>query len=276
MTYRTYFQVTDPDHSRLAEQVARQREAVRRRLAAVRAVVAVVSGKGGVGKSFTSAGLALGATAHGRRVGVVDADLGSPTVARLLEATGPLETTEDGVIPATGRGGIAVMSTEFLLRADQPLAWRGTRGGSHVWRGALEAGAVREFLADVAWGPLDLLLIDMPPGVDGVADLLELLGDRTLAVAITIPTEESRRSVARTISAATRAGVRLLGVIENMAGRRCSACGAVEPLFGGDAGDALSAAFGIPVLARIPFDARRLGDPGPWQDIAARLLENAP
>jgi len=265
MTFRTYRQVGGPDGSGIAEQVGAQRARVDRQLRAVRRIVAVMSGKGGVGKSFVTAALArLGAARWPGRVGVLDADLRSPTVARLLEATGPLRVVDAGVHPATGTAGVRVISTEFLLESGRPLVWREPDAEQFVWRGALETAVLREFLGDVLWGDLELLLVDLPPGADGVADLRDLVPQLTGVLAVTIPTDEARQSVARALHAAAAAGIRMLGVIENMVGYRCSDCGHLGPLFPGSAGSELAAELGIPLVARIPFlatpDALALDD----------------
>jgi ATP-binding protein involved in chromosome partitioning len=199
-----------------------------------------------------------------RGIGVLDADLASPTTGRLLEAHGPLHVGDDGVHPARGVGGVLVCSTDLLLEDGAPLAWREPTSERFVWRGALEAGALREFLADVVWGELDLLLIDLPPGTDRLDDLTELVPNLTGAIAVTIPSEESRRSVERAMRRATQAGVRLLGIVENMSGYACADCGALAPLYEGDAGALLADAFNVPLLYRLPFmtpartDARTL------------------
>ena len=258
MSFRTYRDVAGADGSGIAEQVGAQRAKVRQRLGSVRRVVAVMSGKGGVGKSYVTAALARAAAARWpARVGELDADLRSPTVARLLEATTgeALVVAGDGVHPAIGTGGVRVMSTEFLLEAGRPLAWREPDAEQFVWRGALETAVLREFLADVQWGELELLLVDLPPGADGVADLLALVPELTGALAITIPTEDSRHSVSRALRAAREAGIRLLGVIENMAGYACADCGHTTAVFPGRAGAELAAEFSIPLLARIPFQS---------------------
>ena len=262
MSFRTYFDVEGPDRSGLAAQVGEQRRRVAARLQHVRRVVAVMSGKGGVGKSHLTAGLALGAaTRLAGGVGVVDADLRSPTVARLLDAHGSLHVDADGVHPVIGAGGVRVVSTEFLLDDASPLRWREPTHERFVWRGALEAGVLREFLSDVAWGTLDLLLIDLPPGADGAVDLADLVPGLAGAIAVTIPTEESGRSVRRALHAAVEAGIRLLGVIENFSGQRCGSCGTVGPLFPGDAGTRLSEELGMPLLGRVPFAAGVLACP---------------
>jgi len=251
--FRTYHEVPGADRSGLGAQVGAQRERVRDRLARVRRLVAVASGKGGVGKSYVTAALAQAVAARGRAVGVLDADLAGPTAARLLGAAGPVLEGPDGVAPATGDGGIRVFSTDLLLDEGAPLRWREPGSERFVWRSTLEAGALREFLADVAWGELDLLLVDLPPGTDRLQDLAELANGRAEVVAVTIPSAESRRAVARALRAAAEAGLPLLGLVENMDGYACSACAAVGPLFPGDAADALASEFGIPVLGRLPF-----------------------
>jgi ATP-binding protein involved in chromosome partitioning len=256
VSFRTYRDVAGPDESGILEQIGVHRAQVQQRLRSVRRVVAVMSGKGGVGKSYVTAALARAATARWPdQVGVLDADLRSPTVARLLEAAGPLVVTDAGVNPAIGAGGARVMSTEFLLETGRPLAWREPGAEQFVWRGALETAVLREFLADVQWGDLELLLVDLPPGADGVADLLALVPELTGALAITIPTADSRHSVSRALRAAREAGIRLLGVIENMAGYRCADCGHTTAVFPGRAGAELAAEFAIPLLARIPFQS---------------------
>lgn len=254
MSFRTYGQVTGADRSHLAEQVAAQRERVRVRLAAVEHVVAVMSGKGGVGKSYVTAAIARGVAQRvARGVGVLDADLASPTTGRLLDARGPLRVDAEGVHPARGSHDVAVCSMDLLLDDGAPLMWREPGSERFVWRGALESGALREFLGDVVWGELDVLLIDLPPGTDRLDDLVELVPDLAGAIVVTIPTEESRRSVERAMRRAAQAEVRLLGIVENMSGYACGACGSTAPLYDGDAGDRLADTFGIPVLYRLPF-----------------------
>jgi ATP-binding protein involved in chromosome partitioning len=254
VSFRTYREVTGNDQSRLGEQVAEQRQRVRARLRDVARVVAIMSGKGGVGKSYVTAAIARGLI---RRmpdaVGVLDADLSSPTTGRLLDAAGPLRVDDEGVHPARGSDGIVVCSMDLLLDEGAPLAWREPASERFVWRGTLEAGALREFLADVVWGALDILLIDLPPGTDRFDDLTELVPTLTGAIAVTIPSEESRRSVERAMRRAAQAGVPLLGVVENMSGYACADCGAIAPLYEGNAGAKLAETFGVPLLYRLPF-----------------------
>jgi ATP-binding protein involved in chromosome partitioning len=252
---RTYGQLTETDRSDLLGQVVSQRERVAARLSSVRHVVAVVSGKGGVGKSLVSAGMAAALARSGRRVGLLDADLHGPTAARMLGVrASSLAVRDDEVEPPVAACGVRVMSSDLLLEETAPLAWREPGQERFVWRGTLVAGMLREFLADVAWGTLDVLLVDMPPGSERLDTLVELVPGLAGAVVVTIPSEASYRAVRRALEAARTARVPLLGVVENMVGYRCGSCRADGPLFQGDAGERLSRDAGAPLFARIPFD----------------------
>jgi len=268
VSFRTYFDVVGADKSRLGEQVARQRARVVERMHTVEGVVAVVSGKGGVGKSYVAAALARALAQRDALVGVLDADLQSPTIARMLAAKGPLDVSEDGIAPAEGQGGVRVISTDLLLDDGKPLAWRSAAGEAHVWRGAAEASVLREFLADVCWGALDVLLVDMPPDAARLADLATLVRDKLTAIAVTIPSDESARSVRRALSAAREVGITILGIVENMSGYACGSCSTIGPLFTGDAGSRLAAAFDVPILARLPFVPRG----SPSADLPSTLI----
>jgi ATP-binding protein involved in chromosome partitioning len=251
---RTYHELEAEDRSQLGAQVAAQRDKVRERMAKIGHVVAVMSGKGGVGKSFVTAALASALGRRGMRIGVLDADLHGPTAAKMLGAAGRLEVREDGVIPAEGTDNVRVISSDLLLPEDAPLRWREPEHETFVWRGTLEAGMLREFLGDVAWGELDILVVDLPPGTERLAALIEFVPELAGILAVTIPADASRRAVARSLEIARAAGVRILGVVENMASYACPHCGNVAPLFSGDAAPALAAGSGAEILASIPFD----------------------
>ncbi|HZS33189.1 MAG TPA: P-loop NTPase [Methylomirabilota bacterium] len=245
--------------SNVAAQVAAQRARLEARLARVRATLAVVSGKGGVGKSSLTANLAAALAAHGRRVGVLDADLNGPSMAKMLGVRGQaLRVTPDGVRPAESAEGIRVLSMDLLLPADEtPVVWQApTQADSHTWRGSMEGTALREFLADTAWGELDVLLLDLPPGGDRLSTVADLLPQLTGAVVVTIPSEVSHLVVRKSLTLARERGVPLLGLVENMAGYVCPGCGAIGPLFAGPGGETTAAQHGIPFLGRVPFDPR--------------------
>lgn len=261
---RTYHQLTDPDRSGLPAQIAAQRRRVAERLAGVRRIVAVMSGKGGVGKSYVTAHLARALARSGRATGVLDADLNGPTIPRLLEAASPLaslaagsHTTPDGVEPATGLDGVRCISMALLLEDGAPLAFRGPAAESFVWRGAMEAAALREFMGDVVWGSLDMLLVDLPPGIQRYTELCDILGSAPPVLTVTIPTPESRDAVRRAMRAAVDRGSQLLGIVENMAGGQ----------FEGSAGDDLAAEFATRVLARIPWHPA----PDTWASLGTLL-----
>jgi ATP-binding protein involved in chromosome partitioning len=219
-----------------------------------------MSGKGGVGKSFVTAAVAAELARRGMKVGVLDADLHGPTAARMLGVSSQrLEVGEEGAVPATGTGGVKVMSTELLLPEDAALRWKEPSHERFVWRGTLEAGMLREFLSDVAWGTLDIMLIDLPPGTERLGALLEFVPSLAGLVVVTIPADASRRAVRRSLEVARSSGVRILGIVENMAGYACPDCGSLSPLFSGDAASDLAEVAQAPRLAGIPFDPAAQG-----------------
>lgn len=255
---RTYHDLTEPDRSGLGEQIAAQRRRLADRLAAVGRVLVVMSGKGGVGKSFVTAHLARALARGGQAVGVLDADLNGPTAARLLEANDArLVAQGDGFLPATGADGVHLVSMAQLLADGQPLAFKGPAAESFVWRGAAEAGALRELLADIAWGSLDVLLLDLPPGMQRFLELCDMLPAPPAVLTVTIPTPESRDAVRRAMRAAAERGSPLVGIVENMVGGE----------FRGTAGDDLATEFSVPLLARIPWHPT----PDTWAGLAGRL-----
>lgn len=252
---RTYGELDGEDASDLAGQIEAQRNRVVDRLAEVERLLVVTSGKGGVGKSLVAAALSVALNGRGR-AGLLDADLQGPTAARMLGArAGRLTVREDGVDPPAGVDGVPVISTDLLVDADAPVRWRGPSEESFVWRGAQEAGVFREFLADVAWGELDVLVLDLPPGNDRLEQLADLVGRGTV-LAVTIPSYASRSSVERSLLRARDRGFEVAGVVENMSGYACPGCGETRELFPGNAGAELAERLGVELLGRIPFDPR--------------------
>ena len=248
---RTYHQLTDPDRSGLLDQIGAQRKRVAERLAGVRRIVTVMSGKGGVGKSYVTAHLARALARGGWGVGVLDADLNGPTIPGLLQAPPTAQP------PAVGLDGVKCISMGQFLDAGAPLSFTGPAAESFVWRGAMEASALREFLGDVEWGTLDVLLVDLPPGMQRYIELCDILGNPPAVLTVTIPTPESRDAVRRAMRAAVDRGSELLGIVENMVGRE----------FVGTAAQELAEEFGTPVLARIPWHPT----PETWSQLAAQL-----
>ncbi len=247
---RTYHQLTDPDRSGLADQIGAQRRRVAEQLAGVQRILAVMSGKGGVGKSYVTAHLARSLARSGRAVGVLDADFNGPTIPALLQ------TPPEAAAPAIGLDGVKCVSMGHFLTDGAPLSFTGPPAEGFVWRGAMEAAALREFLGDVAWGNLDFLLLDLPPGMQRYLELCDILGAPPAVLTVTIPTAESRDAVRRAMRAAVERGSDLLGIVENMVG----------PQFPGTAGDDLAREFSAPVIARIPFNP----SPSVWDEIPLR------
>jgi ATP-binding protein involved in chromosome partitioning len=255
---RTYHDLTDPDRSGLAQQIGAQRQRVAERLARVGRIVAVMSGKGGVGKSYVTAHLARALARSGKPTGVLDADLNGPTIPRLLEVSrAPLTAHSAHVEPMVGLDGVRCISMALLLEDGAPLAFKGPSAESFVWRGALEASALREFLGDVAWGELDTLLLDLPPGMQRYLELCDILGAPPAVLTVTIPTPESRDAVRRAMRAAVDRGSELLGIVENMVGGELK----------GSAGDELAREFATPVIGRVPFHPAA----NVWDEMASHI-----
>ena len=257
---RTYHEVADPGAESIVEQVVDQGRRLRERLDRVKRVVAVASGKGGVGKSAITANLAAALAARGGAVGALDADLNGPSLARMLGASGRLTRGDGGVEPARGAGGVAVVSMDLLLPEDAPLRWRGPEEHGFVWQSVLETGALRELLSDVAWGELDVLLLDLPPGTDKLARLFDLIGTPDVLLLVTTPSEAARHVVAKSARFVAEAGAERVGLVTNMATWSCPHCGIEEPLFSADAGRRLARESGLEVWAEVPFDPRFAAD----------------
>lgn len=245
-TVKRYRDIAGDGGSNIAGQVEAQHSRLARRLGAVRHLVAVVSGKGGVGKSSLCGALACCWARGGWRVGVLDADLNGPSMAKILGVRGArLAMAEGAVIPPRTSLGIVVMSMDLLLPSDAaPLVWAApTQQEAHTWRGSVEANAIREFLTDTAWGDLDVLLIDLPPGTDRLATVVSLARRPVSTLVVTIPSEVSQLVVRRSITAVRQTGAALLGLVENMA-----------DLFPGPDIRVMAAEAGVPVLGRVPFE----------------------
>ena len=243
---KRYRDIAGDGGSDVAGQVGAQLARLRRRLEPVRFVVAVVSGKGGVGKSTITGGLACAFALDGWRVAVLDADLNGPSMAKVLGVRGArLQVGDAEVEPPAGILGIRVMSMDLLLPGDAaPLVWDApTQAEAHTWRGTMEANALREFLADTAWGALDVLVLDLPPGTDRLATVVSLVPGLAGTILVTIPSDLSQLIVKKSITVARGSGVPVVGLVENMAG-----------LFSGPDAEALALEAGIPFLGAVPFD----------------------
>jgi ATP-binding protein involved in chromosome partitioning len=224
-----------------------------------------MSGKGGVGKSTITTNLATFFAMQGWRVGVVDADINGPSLAKMFGVRGhQLALDAGGVMPAVGPLGIRVMSMDLFLADDKaPVVWSGPQAETFFWRGTMEMHTLREFLSDVQWGELDILLLDLPPGADRVATIRDLLPDLHGTVVVTIPSAVSQLVVMRSITMARDLlQTPIIGLVENMTAYVCPTCEEVHPLFGPASTEDMP--LGVPLLGRIPFDPRMAaaGDAG--------------
>lgn len=248
------------DKADVKGQVVAQRERVTARLEQIDHVIAIMSGKGGVGKSALTANLAAAWGVNGQAVGVLDADIHGASAAAMLGARGQQVLVEPaGIRPAVGVADVRVMSMDLFLDSDAPVSWRhpgGLAADAFVWRGAMEANALREMLADTNWGQLDLLLIDMPPGTDRFETLMQLVPGLSGALVVTIPSRASQIVVRRTIAAARQGGAKLLGLVENMVGLVRPDEESLQELFPSGGGEAFADEVDLQHLASVPFDSR--------------------
>lgn len=277
---KNYFDLSQDGGSDIAGQVGRQRERIAEALAGVEHIVAIGSGKGGVGKSTLTMQLALAMERRGRRCAILDADLNGPCQARLagLEEAALLPGNRGMALPRTATG-LGVVSMGSAVPESDDLAFASVaRGDSHVWRATREFNLFQQLLGLVDWGRLDVLLVDLPPGAERTLQYAEVLGPGARFVLVSIPTALARGVVARSAAALRRTTNVTLGLIENMSGYWCDDCNEVRPLFDGPADPA--SRLGLPVLASIPFDPRLAaasdaGDPELPRGPAVRAIEAA-
>lgn len=237
-------------------------------LSNIKKVVGVVSGKGGVGKSMTSAMLAVAMRRLGYRVGILDADVTGPSIPKLFGIHGRAMADEQGCWPIASRTGIEVMSINLLLDNEEDPV---------VWRGPIIAGAVKQFWQEVIWKEVDFLFVDMPPGTGDVP----LTVFQTLPVdgivVVTSPQDLVSLIVGKAVKMAEMMNIPILGLVENMSWLACPDCGKKIPLFGEGHVEEIAAKHGLPVLAKMPLDPQlaALADAGAIEQYAGSDLEGA-
>ena len=219
----------------------------------VGAIIAVASGKGGVGKSTTSANLALALSKLGLKVGLFDADVFGPSQPRMMGIEGRPTTQNDRLVPMQGHG-IACMSMGFLVNEGQAI----------VWRGPMVMGALQQLLGDVAWGRLDVMVIDMPPGTGDTQLTITQSVPLTGAVIVSTPQDIALLDARKGVDMFGKTGVPILGIIENMSTYVCPKCGHEEHIFGHGGARDEAARLGVDFLGEIPLDIRirQSGDSG--------------
>ena len=212
-------------------------------------IIAVSSGKGGVGKSTVTTNLAVAMGAAGLRVGILDADVYGPNIPRMMGVNAPPPVVDNRIMPLEAFG-VKVMSIGFMIERDQPA----------IWRGPIVMKIVTQFLRDVAWGTLDYLLVDMPPGTGDAQLSLVQATAVAGAIIVTTPQEVSTGDALRGAKMFQHVGVPVVGIVENMSWIECAHCGERTALFGSGGGARLAAELGIPLLAEIPISPRIVPD----------------
>ncbi|ATA53064.1 iron-sulfur cluster carrier protein ApbC [Variovorax boronicumulans] len=210
----------------------------------VRNIVAVASGKGGVGKSTTAANLALALAAEGASVGLLDADIYGPSQPMMMGLDGRPESIDGKNMEPKERHGVQVMSIGFLVDADQAM----------IWRGPMATQALEQLLRQTNWKDLDYLIVDMPPGTGDIQLTLSQRVPMTGAVIVTTPQDIALLDARKGIQMFEKVGVPILGIVENMAVHICSNCGHAEHIFGADGGKKMAAEYQMAYLGALPLD----------------------
>lgn len=216
-------------------------------IGAIKNIVAVASGKGGVGKSTVAANLALAWAALGAKVGVLDADIYGPSQPRMLGLSGQRPTTRDGKsFEPLVSFGLEVMSIGFLIDEEQPM----------VWRGPMVTQALLQLLNETRWGALDYLVVDMPPGTGDIQLTLSQRVPVSGAVIVTTPQDIALLDARKGLRMFEKVSVPVLGIVENMSTHVCAKCGHEEPIFGAGGGASMAAQYGVELLGSLPLDIR--------------------
>lgn len=233
------------------EQKGKQMELIKEKMANIKHKIAIISGKGGVGKSLVTVNLAAALAANGLKgkVGVLDADLTGPCVPKMLGLKGhKMELGPGGILPAKGPEDISVVSMDFLLPNDEAPV---------IWRGPMKMSAIRQFLGEVVWGDLEYLLIDLPPGTgDESLSVLQLLPELAGVIIVTIPSEVSQAVVKKAVTFANQMNIPIFGIVENMSGMVCPHCGEHIEVFSKGGGAKVSGEMDVELLGSIPMDPR--------------------
>lgn len=230
------------------KQQAEEQQRLEERMSQIKHKIAIISGKGGVGKSTVTANLAAALAKQGLKVGILDADIHGPSIPRLLGLEGrQVKSSLTGVFPVDGQLGIKVMSIDFFTGDQAPT----------IWRGPLKMRAIKQFLADVIWGELDFLLIDLPPGTgDEPLSVAQLLPGMDGVIIVTLPSVLSSGIVRKAITFAERLNMPIIGVVENMSGFICPHCGKKTEIFQSGGGLKMAQDAKVTFLGSIPIDPK--------------------
>jgi len=230
------------------QQEAAEQQQFHENMGRIKHKIAIISGKGGVGKSTVTANLGAALAKEGYRVGVLDADIHGPSIPRLYGLEGKqVRSSIAGVFPVEGPLGIKVMSIDFFLPGQTPA----------IWRGPLKMKAIKQFLSDVLWGELDYLLIDLPPGTgDEPLSVAQLLPEISGVIIVTMPSILSSEIVKKAIIFAENLQMPVLGIVENMNGFICPHCGEKTEIFQSGGGLKIAKDTGVDFLGSIPIDPK--------------------
>ncbi|WP_295362792.1 iron-sulfur cluster carrier protein ApbC [Arenimonas sp.] len=212
----------------------------------VRNIIAVASGKGGVGKSTTAVNLALALQAEGATVGVLDADIYGPSIPKMLGLQGRPDSPDGKTIEPKRNHGLQAMSIGLLVDEDTPM----------IWRGPMVTQALQQLLGDTRWEGLDYLVIDLPPGTGDIQLTLSQRIPVSGAVIVTTPQDIATLDARKALQMFNKVEVPVLGIVENMAVHVCSNCGHAEHVFGAGGGERMAARYGVPLLGSLPLDIR--------------------
>jgi len=239
----------------------------------IKNIIAVASGKGGVGKSATSVNLALALRADGARVGVLDADIYGPSMPRMLGVSGNPQTVGNRIVPQRAHG-LQVMSIGFMVEEDTPM----------IWRGPMVTSALQQLLTETNWEGLDYLVVDLPPGTGDIQLTLAQKVPVSGCVIVTTPQDIALLDARKAVQMFRKVNMTVLGIVENMSTHICSQCGHAEPIFGSGGGARMAEEYDVPLLGQLPLDIRIRADldrgmptlvSEPDSDITASYLELA-
>ena len=233
----------------------------------VKKVIGVVSGKGGVGKSFVTSSLACAMNKAGYKVGIMDADITGPSIPKMFGVHGQVYGTEDGMVPMAAENGIKIMSVNLLLDNEEDPV---------IWRGPVIAGVVKQFWNETVWGDIDYLFVDMPPGTGDVP--LTVFQSLPVAgiVVVTSPQELVSMIVEKAVNMANMMDIPVLGIVENMSYFECPDCGKKHEIFGKSHIDEIAAQHDIKAVAKLPINPEVASkvDGGFAEDLDVSALDN--
>ena len=255
-------EMSDEDKQRLMQGEGEDEKPLAERLNEIAHVVAVMSGKGGVGKSSVAAQLAVALRRQGKRVGVLDADITGPSIPKMFGLHDRPTVSPIGLMPAETKTGIKVMSINLLLQSEEQAV---------IWRGPLIGGAIRQFWSEVFWRDLDYLVIDLPPGTSDASLTVMQSIPLSGVLMVTSPQDLAGMVVRKAAQMALQLNVPLLGLVENMSFARCPKCGETFEIFGPSQAERTARQIGAPLLGRLPIDSELAVrcDAGEIEDYAA-------